>query len=220
MSSSSSSSKAVGIPSGLKVPLPEYSGKHSTYVAWISKFVPYLTIVIGISIVLHDGTLARNFTQDEEEMLMFILTQALSGRAARIARKFKTGAKTWKALRDDFEGPAGEKLQAALVRLRTISWKHERSYEKAVERFQDQIDTVVEEITTYGGQQDFALVRSHVLSVLPAIYDSARSEIMQASDVEGIFSTIAAHAAILDSRQTTTTSAALYSGGRSAPNSS
>eukprot|EP00041_Stephanoeca_diplocostata_P028324 m.799825 g.799825 ORF g.799825 m.799825 type:complete len:97 (+) comp23354_c2_seq6:2765-3055(+) len=95
---SSSSSRAVGIPSGFKVPLPEYSGKHGTYVAWVSKFVPYLTMVIGISIILHDGTVARNFTQDEEDLLMFVLTQALSGRAARIARKFKTGVKTWKAL--------------------------------------------------------------------------------------------------------------------------
>eukprot|EP00041_Stephanoeca_diplocostata_P028323 m.799836 g.799836 ORF g.799836 m.799836 type:complete len:55 (+) comp23354_c2_seq6:3290-3454(+) len=39
---------------------------------------------------------------------------------------------------------------------------------------------------------------------------------MQASDVESIFNTVSAHAAILDSRQTTTTSAALFhSGGHS-----
>eukprot|EP00041_Stephanoeca_diplocostata_P027261 m.748251 g.748251 ORF g.748251 m.748251 type:complete len:373 (-) comp23148_c0_seq33:99-1217(-) len=204
------SSSSGNLSGKIKIQIPEYDGKHNKYVAWVSKFIPYLTMIVGISIIATDGSVDDSSTEEEENILMFVLTQALSGRAARIARKSQTGTKTWEALRADFDGPAAEKLEAAKQKLKLTPWKNDKSMLKAVERFQEQIDTVTEEITTYGGSDDFPAIRSHILSVLPSVFDSARTELMHATDSESMFTTIAAHAAVLDSRQSTT-SAALFS---------
>ena len=110
---------------GVKVSLPECSGQHAKHVTWRSKFVPRLVMMVGLTIISLQGRVNSSRSQEEDEILLFILTQALSGRAARIARKHSSGVAQWLALQTDFSGAAAEKLQAALLRLRAVKWKNE-----------------------------------------------------------------------------------------------